>query len=298
MVSVPEDDPLGVFLRSRRERLAPSDLGIPGGGRRRTPGLRREEVAMLAGISVDYLVRLEQGRDRSPSASVLAALSDALRLDADERRHVLTLVARSTQPEMCPSPLPPSPLSAHSLALLERLEPTPAFIAEPSGDVVSWNRAYRRLMDAAGLFDREPPNLLRHTFLHPASRSLYRDWGAVAREQVAGLRAAATRCTVGRSLDGLIGELSVASAEFARLWAQHEVHERRRGVDRVVHPVAGPMDLAFEVLLLPDRGDRRLTTYLPADGASAIALEHVLGARDGRVGALRLVEGSAPRAAG
>ncbi len=295
MVAMAQSSKLGSFLRSRRERLSPAEAGFPSAGRRRTPGLRREELALLAGISVDYLVRLEQGRDLSPSAAVLAALSDALRLNEDERQYLMALVAALTQTEMCPTVPPPSRLSSTTLALLERLHPMPGSVVEPWGEVLAWNTAYDRLMRPAGLFEAEPPNLLRYTFLMAASRSLYRDWDAVAREQVRTLRAATGSCLVAGTLERVVGELSVKSADFADLWATHEVGEKRRGTQRMAHPVGGEMELEFEVLILADPGERRLVTYMPADEASAAALEGLVGDDPlfGNQRRLRLVDGGA-----
>ncbi len=249
---------------------------------------------MLAGISVDYLIRLEQGRDLSPSAAVLAALSNALRLNEDERHYLVELVAAVTETEMCPRTPPPSQLSSTTRALLERLHPMPALVLEPWGEVRAWNRAYDRLMRPAGLFEMAPPNLLRYTFLVPASLSLYPDWEAVTHEQVSTLRAASGSCLVSGAVEQLVGELSVRSAHFARLWAAHEVGEKRRGVHRMAHPIAGEMNLEFEVLLLADPGERRLVTYLPADEDSAAALNHLV-TEDPRLSGgrrLRLVDGA------
>lgn len=248
---------------------------------------------MLAGISVDYLVRLEQGREVSPSAAVLAALSDALRLDEDERQHLMALVAAVTQTEMCPSVPPASRLSSTTLALLQGLNPMPACVLEPWGDVRAWNPAYELLMRPAGLFEVDPPNVLRYTFLMPASHSLYRDWDGVAGDQVSSLRAATGSCVVARTLERIVGELSLKSADFARLWAIHEVGEKRRGTQRLAHPVAGEMELEFEVLTLADPGERRLVSFMPADEASAVALEGLVGDDRLRGGQrrLRLVDG-------
>ena len=264
---------LGAFLRSRRERVSPGEVGLPEAGRRRTPGLRREELALLADISVDYLVRLEQGRESRPSGSVLAALSDALLLDRDERQHLSSLVVATTQSEMCPTAVTPPPLPDTIVTLLGRLDPTPAVVLEPSTDLVAWNAAYEALSRPTGLLDADPPNLLRYLFLDPRARPLYRDRPAVARELVAGLRAATTQCSSSSELDHLVGELSVHSDDFARLWAEHEVEVRRRGVERLTHPVVGDLDLLADVLVLSDPGDRRIVTYLPASERSNAALD-------------------------
>jgi hypothetical protein len=285
--SPPTRDPgeLGTFLRARRERVAPGDVGLPAGGRRRTPGLRREELAMLAGISVDYLVRLEQGRDLSPSASVLASLSDVLGLREDERRHLSKLAARVGNGPMCPTMTPDEPLSAHTRAMLDRLDPMPAFVLSPLSDLVAWNDGYDRLMRPAGMFDREPPNVLRYTFLSPRSRTVFRDWQAIAAEQVSNLHVAAVRC-LDDSCEALVGELSVHSPDFARLWARHDVGEKRGGTKRLDHPDVGPLTVEFEALALAGSADRRLVTYLPADEASARRLDAlVAGAGAGTAGA-------------
>ena len=148
------DSQLGEYLRARREQLQPADVGLPTSGRRRTPGLRREEVATLAGVSIDYLVRLEQGRDVNPSAGVLAGLAAALRLDDDERMHLFKLAAISGSSELCPAAravavdIPPS-----IRQLLERLDPTPAFVLGAAGDVLAANRAWETIVRPLGMLD-------------------------------------------------------------------------------------------------------------------------------------------------
>jgi transcriptional regulator with XRE-family HTH domain len=277
MPSSRERDPgeLGRFLRARRERVSPADVGLPAGGRRRTPGLRREELAMLAGISVDYLVRLEQGRDQSPSGSVLASLSDVLGLTDDERFHFAKLVQRS-RGEMCPySEAGDEPLSPTVQAMVERLHPMPAFVLSVRGDVLLWNDAYERLMRPTGLLDDEPPNVLRYTFLDPRARTVFAEWESLAAEQVSNLRTSTVRCT-DEAGQALVGELSVRSPDFARLWARHDVSEKRSGTKRLVHPVVGAVNVDFEALALSGDNDRRLVTYVPADAVTAARLEALL----------------------
>lgn len=288
--------PLGEFLRSRRERLTPAAVGLPGGGRRRTPGLRREELATLAGVSVDYLVRLEQGRETRPSQPVLTCLAEALQLDDDERLHLKRVANLTAHPELCPTwqpPPEPATLSRTTLALLDRLDPTPAFVLERTAEVSAWNQAYERLMAPTGLLDMDPPNLLLYTFLNPASRRLFRDWDAIAREQVANLRSIMPQVCGDSAVAGLVGELSMNSSEFAQLWATLDVTEKRRGTKRLDHPRVGELTLDFEALLLPEPGERRLVTYLPADEASAETLDKLVTAEsdsaDGAVRHLRLV---------
>jgi transcriptional regulator with XRE-family HTH domain len=275
-----DDDRSGLaeFLRSRRERLKPTDVGLPGTGRRRTPGLRREELATLAGISVDYLVRLEQGRETNPSPDVLSALADALRLTQDEAHHMGLIATKNRlAPRLCPKKTASEELDETTLMLLERMAPTPAFVLEPTATVAAWNDPYERLMRATGLFDLEPPNLLRYTFLVPGSRSVFKDWDAVAREQVGNLRSVAVFCTGGGSpVSELVGELSINSPEFAQLWADHDIDRKTWGTKQIVHPTAGPLALRYEALLLPDESHRQLVAYLPADEATAEALDDLV----------------------
>src|SRR4051812_27173108 len=165
------------FLRARRDQLQPADVGLPDSGRRRTPGLRREEVATLAGISIDYLVRLEQGRDTRPSPSVITALADALRLDDDQRRELYMLAMISQTSELCPAPRPLARAVAPTVtALLKGLGTTPAFVAGPASDVLGWNDAWEQLVRPLGMLDGALPNLARHVFLHPDARNVYPDW--------------------------------------------------------------------------------------------------------------------------
>jgi transcriptional regulator with XRE-family HTH domain len=278
MADAPELPPLAAFLRSRRERVRPEDVGLPAGTRRRTPGLRREEVAQLAGISVDYLVRLEQGREHGPSAPVLASLSRALLLDHDERVHLNDLVSGETRRDMCTTPPgSPKPVNATTLALLDRLHPAPAFLLERTTEVVAWNPAYERLARPTGLFDLDPPNLIRYTFLHPAARTLYRDWDAIADEQVSNLRAAWAHFGDDGPVESLVAELSAESEPFVARWRDHDVAEKRRGTKRLDHPVVGHLDLEFEALLVPDPGERRLVTYLPIGQVSSERLDRLVG---------------------
>ena len=261
------------FLRTRREQLQPGDVGLPDNGRRRTPGLRREEVATLAGVSIDYLVRLEQGRDTRPSPSVIAALADALRLDDEQRRQLYTLAMVSQSAELCPSARPLARAVAPTVrALLERLGTTPAFVAGPANDVLAWNDAWEQLVRPLGMLDGEVPNLARHVFLHPHARAMYPDWVAAADEQVSRLQAAAARWGDDEGFAALMDELRIAP-DFTERWSIFTTTEKRRGTTQIVHPDLGRLRLHYEVLLLPDDVDeQRLITWLPADDATALAL--------------------------
>ena len=264
---------VAAYLRARREQLQPVDVGLPDSGRRRTPGLRREEVATLAGISIDYLVRLEQGRDTRPSASVITALADALRLDDDQRRELYTLATISHSSELCPSARPLARAVAPTVsALLQRLGTTPAFVAGPASDVLEWNAAWGQLVGPLGLLDDAVPNLARHVFLHPQARTTYPDWTAVADEQVSRLRAATSRWGDDDDFTALMDDLRSAP-DFNDRWSMFAATDKRRGTVRIAHPEIGPLRLDYEVLLLPDDIDeQRLITWLPADGATATAL--------------------------
>jgi transcriptional regulator with XRE-family HTH domain len=263
------------FLRARREQLRPGDVGLPDNGRRRTPGLRREEVATLAGVSIDYLIRLEQGRDTRPSPSVIAALSDALRLDDEQHRQFSTLAIASHAADLCPAARPLSRQVAPTVtALLERMGPTPAFVVGPANDVLAWNDAWERLVRSLGMLDGAVPNLARHVFLHPDARTVYPDWVAAADEQVSRLRAAAAHWGDDERFAALLAELRTVP-DFVERWSTFAASEKRRGTRRIVHPRLGELHFYYEVLLLPDDVDQqRLITWLPADNATARTLDH------------------------
>lgn len=289
-VGVPTTRELGRFLRSRRERLTPAEVGLPDSGRRRTPGLRREEVATLAGISVDYLIRLEQGRDTNPSGAVLAAVANVLQLDDDERIHLKQLAAMTQAPELCSLSTPPvSDVAPTVRELLARLAPTPAFVVAPVNDVLAWNPPWARVAAGIGLLDGQPPNLARFVFLHPAARRAYPDWERAADDQVSQLRQAFTRYGHHERAADLLAEL-VDVPEFAVRWSTHEVSAKHRGAKRIVHPTAGELRFDFEVLVLPDDGDMRLITWLPSDEATDERMRSLLVADDdSRQPRLRLV---------
>jgi transcriptional regulator with XRE-family HTH domain len=261
------------FLRARREQLQPADVGLPDNGRRRTPGLRREEVATLAGVSIDYLIRLEQGRDTRPSANVVAALAGALRLDDDDRRRLYTLAMLSQSQELCPSTQPLARSVAPTVsALLERLSPLPAFVVGPFSDVLAWNHDWESLVGPLGMFETGAPNLARHVFLHPAARSVYPDWETAADEQVGRLRAASLRRSDDDGFTALMDELRT-TPEFNARWSGFGTSEKRRGMKHLRHPHLGDLRLNYEVLLLADEMDeQRLITWLPADEATHVAL--------------------------
>lgn len=277
LLGMADTNELGLFLRSRREQLTPAEVGLPATNRRRTPGLRREEVAALAGLSIDYLVRLEQGRDRRPSFSVVNALGSALRLDTDERMHLAKLAACAGTPDMCPhgsgvvDDVPPS-----VRALLDRLDPTPAIVIGPWYQVVAYNQAWARIMQPIGVLDDPAPNLARFTFLDRRARAAYPAWSEVADEQAAVLRNVQVRWRRDDRLRAFLDEL-LAVPEFADRWRAHDVARKRRGTKVVVHPVAGELRVDYEVLLLEGDSDQRMITWLPADASTAAAFDRICG---------------------
>ena len=276
---------LGRFLRSRREAVSPADVGLPVTPRRRTPGLRRAELATLAGISVDYLVRLEQGRDRNPSGQVLSALADALRLDEDDLGHLRHLAAFNASSELCPTTVTaPQDVRPQVRQLLDRLEPSPAFVINRLTDVLAWTSTYERLVRPLGVLDRDRPNHVRFTFTDQRARAAYPDWAAVADEQVGNLMATGHPGDVeGRAL---VDELSATSPEFVARWTDQPVVRKRTGTKRLVHPEVGEVRVSFETLQLPDGDDQRLIVYLPADDATAAAFDVLAGVQPGNLRAV------------
>lgn len=225
---------IGDFLRSRRARIRPEEVGLPAHGRRRVPGLRREEVAQLAGVSVDYYIRLEQGRGTSVSDAVLDAVARVLRLDETERDY-LRSVARPRAKRTAARPAAPRVRRGVQL-LLDGMERSPAFVLNQRMEVLAWNA----LGDALNGFSRMAPEercVPRQVFLDPAGRELFPEWHAVAAQTVAHLRLSAGLHADDPALCALVGELSLKSEDFRRLWADHEVRECAYGVKTLRHPV-------------------------------------------------------------
>lgn len=267
---------LGEFLRSRRDALTPAEAGIIGYGIRRVPGLRREELAQLAGVSVAYYTRLEQGQSIAASDGVLDALARALQLRDDERTHLFALAKpHPTRRRRPPRPERPAP---GGLALLDAMTGVPALILGRRSDVLAWNPLGHALF--AGHVDAEAPrhpgtrpNLVRMLFLDPHTRDLYRDWTSEAALVVASLRFVAAQYPDDRALAELIGELSMNSPEFAALWAKHTVELCTSGTKQLRHPEVGDIDTHYQALHLPDSDGQRLLTHTVApDSASGDAL--------------------------
>jgi transcriptional regulator with XRE-family HTH domain len=260
-----------LFLRSRRERLSPEDSGLPPSTkRRRTPGLRREEVAQLAGVSVDYYVRLEQGRKLRPSPAVLKALARALQLEPDEFQHMVTLLNQGSRTA---APRAPERVRPGVRRLLEQLDPTPAFVLGRRMDVLAWNTMAAALFGDFGSVPASRRNMIWLLFLHPSARSRYVNWADNARESIAHLRAAYGRHPDDPAMAELVDELSAKSVEFRELWARRDVREKGYGRKVIDHPDVGRLELEYETLRLPD-GDQALVTFTaPADSPSQAALD-------------------------
>lgn len=283
------DGELGRLLRNLRESVRPGDVGLPEGGRRRTPGLRRAELAILAGVSVDYLVRLEQGRDTRPSAQVLAALADALRLDADDRLRLGHLASLAHKGALYRPPgSPASSVRPSVQAVLDHLEPAPAYVVNRVADILAWTPAFHRLAEPLGLFDcPQRTNLVRFTFGDPRARRAFPDWELMADDQVDTIRSAGCPTDVDPALRELVDELTLAAGEaFTERWARHPRLHARPGRARIAHPEVGELRLDQEVLHLPDAEGQHLTVLLAADDRTATALDTLRGRRPG---ALRAV---------
>ncbi len=268
---------LSEFLRSRRGRLQPQDVGLPELGRhRRVPGLRREELAQLAGVSVAYYTRLEQGNGRNVSTEVLDAIARALQLSDAERDH-LSHLAKPKQKKHRrlgrPQHLRPSVQQ-----LLDAMDSVPAYVLGRRLDILGWNRMARALLGDFAALPAKERNMARLVFLDPNARDLYIDWETKATEVVSALRMYAGCSADDPQLPGLIGELSVKSEEFRRLWAAHTVQDKGHGTKRMHHPLVGELTLSYESLRLPDDHDLSLITFHAEPGTrSADSLRLLAG---------------------
>ncbi|WP_328738791.1 helix-turn-helix transcriptional regulator [Streptomyces erythrochromogenes] len=271
---------LGPFLKSRRSRITPQAAGLHPHGRRRVPGLRREEVADLAGVSDVYYTRLEQGRARNPSDAVLDALARALRLDPTERAHLHDLAHRAPGARFSGVPTSAEPADEEQDVpvrdglgrLLSAVGAVPAYVLSPAMDVLDANGLARALLGEP--IGRVPGrlNLARHVFLDDAARRLYPRWADVARQTIGFLRFSAGRRPADRPLAARIAELSAHSAEFRHRWAAQEVQQKTHGTKSFRHPVVGGFDLAFETLALPGDDGASLVVFTAPDTRASDAL--------------------------
>ncbi|MEU4520487.1 helix-turn-helix transcriptional regulator [Amycolatopsis sp. NPDC024027] len=264
---------LGEFLKTRRSHLRPEDVGLATyGGRRRVPGLRREELAQLAGVSAPYYSRLEQGQSANASPEVLDALARALRLDDAERRHLHELATGARRP---PTPRPaPERVTPAVRQLLATLGEVPVVVLGRFSDVLAWNAAGHALF-AGHLAPDAPerpgqrPNMARLVFLDPHTRELYADWPAKARAVVAMLRMASGRHLDDPGLAALVGELSVRSTEFAAWWADQRVKAGGTAVHEMHHPLVGPMTVTHQALLTEQEQHVVVATTEPGSASHA-----------------------------
>jgi len=258
---------LGRFLRARREGVRPEDVGLPAGtGSRRTPGLRREEIATLAGVSIDYYTRLERGRETRPSPAVVDALARTLLLDGDEHEYLKSLAAQAAHRAPVPPQPPSRSLRPTAKLLLETLRPNPAYVVSRTYDILAANPGGARLHPGLLGWPPKQRNTIRYTFLHPEARDLWPDWEQKARGCVAQLRAIAGSDPDAPDLAGLVGELLVKSPDFGRLWGRYEVRRAGAG-DRVIkHPLVGTLRLAHETLGLNRTEGHCLIVYLAEPG--------------------------------
>ena len=261
---MPRGNLIGEYLRARRELVRPDDVGVQDLGRRRVAGLRRAEVALRAGVSTDYYVRLEQGRDQHPSPQVLDALARALQLDEDATAHLHRLAnrptlrrRRNTRPERAPEGI---------VKMIQLWSETPAFVEGRYTDVLAVNS----LATALAPYYVVGNNLLRATFLDPMVRQMYDDWEQLTARAVAALRSLAGPDADDPRLNDLVGELSIRCDRFRQLWARHDARPKRSGSARLEHPVVGPLELSAEKLPIADT-DRQLLIIFHAEPGSRSA---------------------------
>lgn len=274
--------PLGDFIRAKRDSIQPESLGLPDRGRRRSPGLRRLDLAARAGISVEYLTRIEQGRDRNPSIAVVNALADALSLDPAERNH-LRYLAKITGGECSAHsrPAPPSrDVRPTVLETLRLLEPGIAVVTNRLGDILAHSSGYASVTSGSGLLDSDSPNLTRYLFTDPRARSFFADWDDIADEQVFDLWLAPSV----ENSEWFSTKLApLAGPDFTRRLNRHTVPGR--GDLRLKHPTAGELRLRRETLEL-SADNQQLVVFLPADEATAQAVEQLRQRSHGRLRAI------------
>ncbi|KAI94951.1 XRE family transcriptional regulator [Rhodomicrobium udaipurense JA643] len=255
--------PLGDFLQSRRGRLNPAECGFPA-GRRRTPGLRREEVAQLAGVSVTWYTWLEQGREIQVSTQTLEGIARALRLDRAEREH-LFLLAQGRPPAM--AEWRPREITAALQRMLDGLTYSPAYIRTKRWDIVGWNRAVAMTFADYGAMEPHERNSIRLVFAHPAWRTLMVDWEADAKKALAVFRADFARAGNDPRFLELVDELDRLSPEFHQWWPRHDVRNHGEGVKAVRHPKVGLMSLEYTAFIVESDPDLRMVVYTPAPGS-------------------------------
>ncbi|PPF43145.1 transcriptional regulator [Pseudoclavibacter sp. AY1F1] len=262
------------FLSSRRAKITPEQAGLPAyGGNRRVAGLRREEVAMLAGVSVDYYVRLERGNLSGASESVLDAIASTLQLDEAEREHLFNLARASAPSRRASKKQRGGELRPAVRQMLDAFSEAPAWVRNDRHDVLAANRLGRALYSPVFDDPRRPVNTTRYIYLNPAARDFWPDFDRIAADAASMLRMEAGRNPHDPKLHQLIGELSTQSELFREMWAAKDVKFHRSGVKRLNHPVVGLLELNFESLPLPSEPGLTMNVYTAAEGSpSADAL--------------------------
>ena len=261
--------PLGDFLRARRDATSPESLGLPSRPRRRVPGLRRTELASLAGISVEYLVRIEQGRDHNPSISVVNALADALRLDADERDQLRNLAKRASNQCFGGLPQPQVDVRPSIRAILDQLEPGIALITNRLGNILAYTSGFELLARPTGLLDEPGPNITRFVFTDDRARELFPDWERIADEQSFELWLSSCE-----ESERLVDEITaLAGTQLSERLHHHR--PRPGGPQTWRHPDLGELLLEREVLELPAADGQQLVVLLPADPATVEAVDRM-----------------------
>jgi transcriptional regulator with XRE-family HTH domain len=263
---------LGQLLRSRRERLAPADVGLPAGSRRRTAGLRREEVALLANVSTTYYTFLEQGRQVRPSAQVLDALAAALQMSPAERRYLQVLAYGgddAARGVVVPAP-PPEQIDQSVADLVQRLDPFPTIVKGRRWDVLAANAAARELFTDWEALPARERNLVRWMFTTDRAREVYLDWEQEARAMLGRFRLAAARYRDDPDFTALIAELQRDSQHVRDWWPRHDVIAVGSGTKKLRHPRLGPVSYSHVVLQVADNPDQTLVTYSPATGRGAV----------------------------
>ena len=274
---------LGIFLKARRAAVRPEDVGLPpSAGVRRTPGLRREEVAILAGVSVDYYTRLERGKETNPSPAVVDALARILRLNPDEHQHLRDLTANAARPARQAEQRQSRTRTVRqgALILMEQLRPNPVYIVSRTNDLLAANPAGIALFPGLADWPSKQRNVTRYLFLSPIAKQLYPEWDKLVPTSVAYLRARAGADPDDPDLVRLIGELVVKSKEFARLWERYEVQNIGQGTKAYQHPDVGPMTLDYEAMELANTGGQRMIAYYTMPGTAdrdAVALLDMIG---------------------
>lgn len=261
VVRVDSENKLGEYLRARRALIRPQDVGLPDDGPRRVPGLRRDEVALLAGVSTDYYIRLEQGRERHPSDQVLRSIAGALRLDDDAAVHLfrLGLPVFGARAAAAPTAAP------ELVRLMDGMPDLPAFLVGTAQDILGANAMARELYGGFARYD----NLLRMIFLDPYAKSFYGDWDAASRLAVSNLRASSSQFPADERIERVVGELTVHSPAFSNLWARYEVRPRTREKKHFVHPRVGELRLHFETFAVTSAPGQHLSVYSAEPGSAS-----------------------------